>query len=230
MGVAKRLLDVAALILALDQIIVGAGVVHARRVVALAAPRVGHRRQRLIIDLDQLGGVLGGGAVLGHHGADRLAENRTLSTASQCCTNSPPEKRFGMLRNGSTLPSSSWPVSTLMTPGKAPRLGGVDRFQPRVRMLAAQKRHVIHAGQLDVVEETAVALDQRHRLVGITDEPTIRWLTNRTSDIMRSPCAPPPARRRQWPDSRCNGRDCRTSPRAPHARWDQGCRATARSP
>ena len=44
-------------------------------------------------------------------------QNRTLSTASQCCTDSPPEKRFGMLRNGSTLPSNSLPVSTLMTPG-----------------------------------------------------------------------------------------------------------------
>ena len=33
-------------------------------------------------------------------------------------------------------------------------------------MLAAQKSHMVHAGQIDVVEEAAVAFDQRDRFVG----------------------------------------------------------------
>ena len=39
-------------------------------------------------------------------------------------------------------------------------------------VLAAQKSHVVHAGQMDVVEEAAVAFDQRDRFVGDTGEPT----------------------------------------------------------
>ena len=71
-----------------------------------------------------------------------------------------------MLRNGSTLPSSSLPVSTLMMPGSFRASLDIDGIEPGVGVLAAQKRHVVHARQLDVVEKAAVALDQRDRLVG----------------------------------------------------------------
>ena len=173
-------------------------------------------------------------------------QNRTLSTASQCCTDSPPEKRLGMLRNGSTLPSSSLPVSTLMTPGSFRAFADIDRVEPGVGMLAAQKRHVVHARQLDVVEKAAVTLDQRDCLVGnhrrsnhpLIDEARIRHQTNswwsRFSALpalraKRLPPEPRSARRRRWPDSRCIGRCCRTALRALPVRWDWGCPATARS-
>ena len=91
-----------------------------------------------------------------------------------------------MLRKGSTLPSSSLPVSTLIDAGQLPRLAGIDGIEPGVGMLTAQKGHVIHAGQLDVVEEAAVTLDQRDRLVRdhrradhpLIDEARIRHQAN----------------------------------------------------
>ncbi len=55
-----------------------------------------------------------------------------------------------------------------------------------MRVLAAQERHVVHALQLDVVEEAAEALDQRDGLVGqnrrahraLIDEALIRHHAN----------------------------------------------------
>ena len=45
-----------------------------RRAVLRAPRRVEHDRQQLVLDLDQVGGVLGDVAGLGDHGRDALAD------------------------------------------------------------------------------------------------------------------------------------------------------------
>ena len=60
-------------------------------------------------------------------------------------------------------PSSSAicaPVNTASTPSIASRGAGVDRADAAVRDVAALERQVLHAGDLDVVDVGAAALDQ----------------------------------------------------------------------
>ena len=138
---------------------------HQRRVVALAQARIGHHRQRFVVDLDKLHGVFGGGPVLGHHRADRLAAEPHLVDREPVLDRFAAGEAVGHAAERIDLPQQLLAGQHFDHAGQFPRLAGVDRAQPGVGMLAAQEGHVIHARQLDIVQETAVALDQRDGLV-----------------------------------------------------------------
>ena len=76
---------------------------------------IDHRRQRLVIDLDQLGGVLGDRAAIGDDGRDPFADiARILMRQRPACT-------FGASSRiiASVAAASSSPVTTACTPGSA---------------------------------------------------------------------------------------------------------------
>ena len=141
----------------------------ARRLRARA--RVDERRQRLVLDLDELGGVARELARLGDDDRDRLADVPHLADGERvvlhvCARRRRDlEERVGERRH---LLADQRPVDT------ADRLGlrDVDRDDVRVRVRRADEVRVAHPVPLDVVDEEPLALDEplvllaRHALAG----------------------------------------------------------------
>ena len=245
-SVAERRVDVAAFVLALDEIVVLAGVMNERRIVLLAQARVCHRGQWVVIDLDEVASIFRGSAILGDNRTDGLAAETHLVDGKPVLDQLATGEPVGHAAKRIDLAEQLLACEHLDDAGQLPRLPDIDRVEAGVRMLAAQKRQVVHARQLDVVEKAAVTLDQRDCLVRnhrrsnrpLIDEARIRHQTNswwsRFSALpalraKRLPPEPRSARRRRWPDSRCIGKCCRTALRALPVQWDGGCPATARS-
>ena len=125
-----------------------------------------HRRQHLVVDLDQLGGVRAPASAFPRRRRRRVRRpTRTLPTERmERSVRYPfgPPMSSGM--TGEKLPSlsasTSAPVSTATTPSARLGLGGVDALDPRVRV----RRHDHHAvtllRQVDIVDIAAAAGDE----------------------------------------------------------------------
>jgi hypothetical protein len=133
--------------------------------------RGGHRRQRLVVDVDQFEGVVGDVGVLGHHAGDLLALHPDLVGR---------QHRLGVARErrhpcqvvlGEQLAGDDRDHA-----GERLRRRGVDRIDPGVRQRAAQDRHVQHAGQLDVLDVVAPALQEPGVLLALDalSQPALR--------------------------------------------------------
>ena len=188
----KRFVHLAALELALDQVIVRAAIVDQRRAVFFATPRIGHDRQGFVVDLDQLGRVFGGGAVFRHHRADRLAAEPDLVDGEPVLDQLAAGEAVGHAAERLDFAQQLLAGQHRDHAGQGAGLRGVDRADTRMRVLAAQKSHVVHARQADVVEEAAVAFDQRDRFVGhyrradrsLIDETCIRHRADTHSSMV----------------------------------------------
>ncbi len=126
-----------------------------RRVLGGRRLRVDHDRQRLVLDVDRLAGVLGDIGVVGDHARDLLALEPHLVGG---------QHRLGVVGQrghpGQVAGRHHVPGEHQVHPGDVPRPAGVDPGDPRVRERAAQDLHVQHAGQVDVVGVVALAADE----------------------------------------------------------------------
>ena len=139
------------------------GVQH-RRLAGHRGLRIDHRRQRLAVDLDGVGGVPRHVAVAGHDNRDRIADeadgvhrHRVVFGRRERRTDRHRCEKLGDLRPGEDR----------LHPFQ--RLGGagVDGPDPAVRDVAALEREVLHAGDLHVVDVGAAALDQARVLAAL---------------------------------------------------------------
>ncbi len=114
-----------------------------------------HRLERLVVDVDQLEGVLRDVGVLGDHRRDLLALEPHLVG---------DEHRLGVVAHrrhpGEVVLRHQLAGHDGDHAGERLSARGVDRVELRVRVGAAQDRHVEHAGQLHVVDVVALAPDE----------------------------------------------------------------------
>ncbi len=185
-GAPKCFIHIAAFVLSLNEVVVRAGVMHKRRVVLSPKPRIRHRRQRFVVNLDEFHGIFGGGAILSHDGADRLATKPDLIDCEPVLDRLAPGETVGHAAERINLSQKLLARQHFDYSGQFPRLTGVDRTEAGVGMLTAQKGYVVRARQPDIIEEAAFALDQRDCLVRqhrrangpLIDEARIRHQTN----------------------------------------------------
>ena len=147
--------------------IVGAIVPDARRARLRRLGGGGDRRQRLVVDLRS---VRRRPSPAPRSRRPRRRRSRRPSARglrpgsdSAACTCGEPSRRLrppGTGRSPKPAAFQSAAVSTASTPGAALAARGVDRLDLGVRMRRAQHHAVGHAGQLDVVDIAAAALDQ----------------------------------------------------------------------
>ncbi len=176
--------------------------VHERRALLARRERVEHDGQLLVVDLDQVAGVLGDVAVLGDHGRDGLAVVAHLLDRDHVLDDrAGAERRQRRRVLGDVLAGDD-------ANDAGQRLGRrrVDRDDLRVRVRAAHDRRVRHAGQLDVVEVAALAAQEARVLDAV--------------DALAEPAARARLRRR-----RCRGRPWRRSDPARSSR----CSSTLRT-
>ncbi len=158
-GFGERGVQVAPLVDAVPHQVAASLVVQNGRVRLLRDARVRDRIDRLVFDLDELGGVAGQLARLCHDGDDRLADEADLAererevldvAARNGCD---LEERVGQRRD---FLSGQGPVDARQS------LGGrhVDRGDVRVRERRADEVQVPHAMALDVVDEHSLALHE----------------------------------------------------------------------
>ena len=117
--------------------------------------RVHDGRQRLVLDVDRLAGVLGDVRVVRDDAGylltlepDLVGRQHGLSVVRQ-------RRHPGQVAGGHHLAGQHQ-----VDAGDVPGLAGVDRRDPRVRERAAQDLHVQHAWQGDVVGVVALAADE----------------------------------------------------------------------
>ena len=198
-GGGEGLLDVAALVDALEAEVVAQLGMDDRRAGIERRLHIHRRRQRLVGDIDLGDGILGDGARLGHHGRHRLADPggpldrqgslRGRFHALEMRQHAHPGLAMGLEVLAGEDAQHAWHLQGL---------GGVDADNPGVGVRAAHEGHVHHARQHDVVDELAASLDQllhvgtRHRLadvgVGPVDGAGIDDLVHRTTSPLR-PCS-----------------------------------------
>ena len=135
------------------------GVQH-RRVGGERAERVGHVRQRLVVDVDQLQRVLGEGAAGRDHAHHRLAlvdrlVARERVIGQQRRAGHGPQHRQRLARGPHVGAGQNVPDT-----GEGARLAHVDRADRGAGEGAAADRHLKLMGQLHVVGEEAVAPQQ----------------------------------------------------------------------
>ena len=123
---------------------------------------VGHRlhrvdddRQRLVVDVDRLAGVLGDVRVVGDDAGHLLALEPYLVGGQHGLGVVGQGRHPGQVAGRHHLAGQHQ-----VHAGDVPGLAGVDRLDPRVRQRAAQDLHVQHAGQRDVVGVVALAPDE----------------------------------------------------------------------
>ena len=157
----------------IDAQIAGCGVPQQRR---CGRDRLGgarHRRQRLIGDVDQFRGVLGGGDALGDHESDRFADiagfvgwqrevggrDRREAAGSRL--------HIGRRRERGIVRDRPEPVGDIVGPGQHCERTGcgeccspVDRDEARMRVWRAHEHRVRHPAQCDVVGKAASAGQQ----------------------------------------------------------------------
>jgi hypothetical protein len=126
-----------------------------RRVGLQGLVRVDHRRERVVVDVDQLQGVAGDVGVLGDHRRDLLALEHHLVEG---------QDRLGVARQG-RHPRQAVGVQVAAGDDRDhARVGGgrlgVDGGDAGVGERGAQQRHVQHAGQGDVVDVVAAAAQE----------------------------------------------------------------------
>ena len=122
-----------------------------RRVGVEGPVGVDHRREQLVLDLDQLEGVAGGVAVLGHHVGDLLALEADLVGGQHRLHVAGERRHPGQAHRGQQLAGDHGPHLGVGLGGRH-----VERPDPGVGVGAAQHGAVEHAGQLDVVEVAAL--------------------------------------------------------------------------
>ena len=121
--------------------------------------RVENRLQGLVVDLDQLGGILGERPALGDDERDRLAgvadlparEHGMAGVGDDAVVNAPRGKRSGVEIAGGQHRDHA---------RLCHRVGGVDHPEPRVRVGAADERDVEEVGELEVVEVDRLAAEE----------------------------------------------------------------------
>ena len=91
--------------------------VHQRGAGLCGPPRVGHRGQRLIVDVDGVDRVCGAVGIGGNDGGNGIPWNRATSSASTRCTGTGMPGRTQFVGNGATVSAKSAPVTTVTTPG-----------------------------------------------------------------------------------------------------------------
>ena len=119
--------------------------------------RVEDRLERLVLDLDQLGGVARQLARLGDDGGHGLAREADLADCERVVADLAPRRRRHLeerIRLRRDLLADQRPVHALDRLG----LGDVDGHDPGVGVRRADEVDVAHAVALDVVEEDALAL------------------------------------------------------------------------
>jgi hypothetical protein len=158
-GLGEGGVEVAPLVDALPGQVRAGLVVEDRRVVHERLPSVGHRRQRLVVDLDQLGGVAGGLAGGRHDGGDGLADEARLADGEAEVAQVRPRRR-GDLEEGIGQQRDLVPGQRAEHAGVLERLRDVDRAELRVRVRRADEVDVAHVVPPDVVHEHALALDE----------------------------------------------------------------------
>jgi len=117
---------------------------------------IDHRRQRIVLDLDQLAGVLGDIAALGHHGRDRLAHVTHLVHGNAVLR----RRRAGEVRARPRHLRRLRAGHDAEHTGQRLGPGLVDAHDARVGVRAAQHRRVRHVGQRHVVDIGAGAGEQ----------------------------------------------------------------------
>ena len=124
-----------------------------------ALARVDEHVERLVLDLDELGGVARELARLGDDGDDRVADVADAADRERVVLDLVAgrrrelEERVGQRRD---LVAGQRPVDA----GQRQRRRDVDRDDQRVRVRRAHEVHVAHAVPLDVVDEHALALEE----------------------------------------------------------------------
>ncbi len=121
---------------------------------------IGHRRQRLVIDLDQRGRILGQIAAVGHHDGDRLAHEagfvlgEAIRHVGLLDRRARHQERHGLpLHRGRQIRESK----DRMHARQLKRRALVDAADAGMGMGAAQHHRMQHAGQLDVVHKAAAS-------------------------------------------------------------------------
>ena len=135
--------------------------------------RGGHRRQRLVVDLDQCHGVLGDVAGVGDDRGDLLSLEAHLVGGQHGLGVAAQSRHPGELVLGQELTGDHGDDT-----GERRRRTGVDAADARVRVGAAQDCHVEHAGQHHVVDVGAPAADEACVLLasdGFADASQGRW-------------------------------------------------------
>ncbi len=161
--------------------------VHERAALLARLERIEHDGQWLVVDLDQVAGVLGDVAVLGDHGRDALAVVAHLLDRDHVLDDRPGAERgqrIGAL--GDVLARDHGDHAGQLLGGL-----GADREDLRVGVRAADDRRVRHAGQLDVVDVAALAAQEAGILdaVDALAEPAPR------ASVLAGACRARPSRR-----------------------------------
>jgi hypothetical protein len=127
--------------------------VHERRVVGLGREGIEDGGQRVVLDLDQVAGVLRDVAVLGDDRRDGLAVVAHLLRCDQVLDDRARPERGQRCRVSGDVGAGY----DLDDAGKGLRLRGVDPDDARVRVRAPHDRGMGHARQVDVVDVAAFA-------------------------------------------------------------------------
>ena len=176
--VRERALDVAPVVDALPREVAAGLVVEHGNVVLLRLARVRDRRQRLVLDLDELAGVARELARLGHDGDHGLADEARPPDGEgvvlhvRAGRRGDLEERVGEDRH---LVAGERPVHAR----SLERLRDVDRADLRVRVRRADEPDVAHPVALHVVDEHALTLDEPPVLLARrrdAHEPLLRGL------------------------------------------------------
>ena len=117
---------------------------------------IDHRRQRLVLDLDQLEGVLGEVAALGSDDRHGLADVAHPVEGDAALL----DRRVGETRHRARDLGDLGAGHDGCDPGQGLGAAHVDRFDPGVGVRAAQRRGVQHVRQHDVVDVAALAGEQ----------------------------------------------------------------------
>ena len=143
--------------------------VHERRARRDRVARRGDRRQRLVVDRDRLGGLLGGEAGFRHHRGDDIADMADL-VAREGRARRPFIGRPSPNGIGCTTVSSPWParsqssaVNVSSTPGTRGRGSVRSRRSAHGRAGCAQRR-TTRCRADDIIDVAAPALNEAHIL------------------------------------------------------------------
>ena len=190
----ERIVDLAGLVHALKaQVVAELGV--DRRLRRLQRRlHVDHRRQRLVVDLDPGGGILGQRAGLGHHRSDRLADpGRALERQGQLRRRLHAfEVRQGR-HPGIAMRRQVRALEHAQHARDLERRGAVDRQDFGMGVRASDEGDMHHARQDHVVDVLAAPLHQlagigpRHRLADVGVGPVDG---SRVDDLVHDPAPP----------------------------------------
>ena len=126
---------------------------------------IDHRLERLDVDDDVPQGVFRDVAALGDDHRDRLADEADLvlrerQLRADVKLESRNRRRRHQQRARDGIVAQVVDGVDRDDARALARFGGVDAFQPRVRVVAAQERHVQHPRQLHIVHEQGAAGEQ----------------------------------------------------------------------